>query len=315
MVKALKRVLTSPKDIELALKPFYSKFFDVFLSSVRYNTENTGRQTSVVSRQSEDGERQSSDVSRPSEDGCQREYSSCPKIDWEDVLAQLNRSSVGHLFLASSIMGAKWLLNRLIVHNFAEKFSIVFCEPGELSANAVVLAPDFHKIPFRHYNRIYVLEGEELLCPYWFFEDQYAARICVLRMDDAVSMIKEWCLEHLKIDREFLAHFYKWLKLKKNGRLIWKDMHDLIEDYNKSSEACSNEFQISVAMEVFSELGFIIVNVEHRCVKIEFVPNPPKRSLYESKIYFFYTSFMRRFDLTTNGGNLNGFETDDTNNP
>ena len=301
MVKALKRVLTGASGIELALKPFFFKYFDVFLSEVRYNTEDTGHKAS--------------DVRRQSEDGCQREYSSCPKIDWEDVLAQLNRPSVGHLFLANSIMGAKWILKRMITHNLTNDVSISFCEPSDLSANAVVLAPDFGKLPFRHYNRIYVLEGEEQLCPDRFFEDECNSRIVIVNMHDDAPIFKGCHLEHLKIERELLTHFYKWLKLKNNGRLIWKDMSDLMEDYNKSSGLSSNGFQISMAMEMFRELGFIIVNFQHRCVKIECVPNPPKRSLEESKLYLGYTSYMRRLDMAINGGNSNGFEADDTNNP
>ena len=286
MVKTLKRVLTSVNDIEMALKPFYFKFFDVFLSDVRYN-EVVRRQTSDVRT----------------------------KIDWEDVLVRLSSSPVGNLVLANSKTCAKWILERLIANNLADRFSIGYCEPHDLSANAVVMAPDYNKIPFRHYNRIFLLEDEEILCPERFFEAGYVSRICLVRSNETASRIKECYIEHLKIDREFLAHFYKWLKQKKNGRLIWKDMSDLIEDYNKSSGLSSNGFQVSMATEIFSELGFININIEHRCVKIECVHNPPKRSLKESKIYLEYISFIRRLDNTANGGNLNGFETDDSHNP
>lgn len=298
MVKTLKRVLADQNDIELTLKPFLFKFFDVFLSDVRYNYRD---------QRSEAG-------GRITKAGGLREDSGSLMIDLNDALGQLRNSTVGHLFLASSRMGAKWLLERMIAHNLADEFSAGFGEPDDLSGNAVVMAPDCNKIPFRHYNRIYVLEGEEGLYPKRFFEAEYALRIYVIRTIDEASKIKESYLEHLKIDREFLTHFYKWLKLKKNGRLIFKDMSDLMEDYNKSSGLGSNGFQVSMAIEIFSELGFIILNAEHRCLKIECVQNPPKRSLNESKIYIGYKSFMRRFDNTTNGGNLNGFETENTHN-
>lgn len=315
MIKSLKRVLTGASGIELALKPFYFKYFDVFLSEVRYNEVVSRQSTGGRNQMSEVGEHQSSDVGRLLEDGCQREDAGCPKIDWEDVLTQLNRSSVGHLFLANSQSGARWLLKRMIEHNLTDGVSIGFCEPSDLSSNAVVLAPDFDKIPFRHYNKIYVLEEEEILCPERFFEAECNSRISFLRTHDVAPAFKESFIEHLKIDREFLTHFYKWLKLKNNGRLIWKDMSDLMEDYNKSTGLYLNGFQISMASEMFGELGFIIVNTQHRCVKIECVPNPPRRSLTESKLYLRYTSFMRRLDIAMNGGNLNGFEADDTHNP
>jgi single-stranded-DNA-specific exonuclease len=313
MVKTLKRVLADQNDIELTLKPFLFKFFDVFLSDVRYN-EDVSRQSSVVSRQSSGGSPDVKNRAQSIDGRCQRVDAGIPKINWEDALVGIDRSAIGHLFLASSKMGAKWLLERMIAHNLADEFSAGFGEPDDLSGNAVVIAPDCNKIPFRHYNRIYVLEGEEGLYPKRFFEAEYALRIYAIRTIDEASKIKESYLEHLKIDRVFLTHFYKWLKLKKNGRLIFKDMSDLMEDYNKSSGLGSNGFQVSMAAEIFSELGFIILNAEHRCVKIECVQNPPKRSLNESKIYIGYKSFMRRFDNTTNGGNLNGFETENTHN-
>jgi len=307
MVKAIKQVLTGANGIELALKPFYFKFFDVFLAEVRYNT--------VVNSQLPDVGNQLSEIRQLMSEVGEQNVDVRTKMDWEDVLAQLSSSSVGHLFLVSSIMGAKWLLKRMITHNLTNDISIGFCELSDLSVNAVVLAPNFEKIPFRHYNRIYVLEGEELLCPDRFFEAEFNSRIVLVNMQDKVPKFKEFHLEHLKIEREFLTHFYKWLKLKKNGRFFWKDMSDLMEDYNKSSGFSLNGFQISMATEIFSELGFININIEHRCVKIECVPNPPKRSLKESKLYLRYTIYMRRLDTAMNGGNLNGFETDDTNNP
>jgi len=307
MVKALKQVLTGADGIEQALKPFYFKFFDVFLAEVRYNT--------VVSSHLSDGRNQLSEIRQKMSEVGEKSADVRTMMDWEDVLAHLSSSSVGHLFLTSSIMGAKWLLRRMIAYNLTNDVSIGFCEPSDLSANAVVMAPDFKKIFFRHYNRIFVLEGEEILCPERFFESDYPAGIYVLKTDEAAFTIKDCYLEHLKIEREFLTHFYKWLKLKKNGKLFWKDMYDLMEDYNKSSGLSLNGFQISMAMEIFSELGFININIEHKCVKIEFVPNPPKRSLMESKLYLRYTIYMRRLDTVMNGGNLNGFEADDTNNP
>jgi len=304
MVKALKRVLISPNDIELTLRPFNIKYFDVFLSEVRYNT--------VVSRQLSDVRNQLADIRQQMPEVGEQSAAVRTKMDWEDVLQQLNRPSVGHLFLASSIMGAKWLLKCIITHNLTDNLSIGFCEPSELSANAVILAPDFDKIPFRHYNRIYVLEGEEFLYSDRFFEAEHDLQVFLLRTYEDAIKFKKSHFENLKIDREFLVHFYKWLKLKKNGRLIWKDMSDLMEDYNKSSEFSSNEFQISMATEIFSELGFIIVNCEHRCMKIECVPNPTKRNLKESKTYLGYIIIMRRLDMVMNGGNFNGFETVDT---
>jgi len=336
MVKALKRDIISHKDIDTVLKPFYFKFADVFLSNIgdaSFRMSDVGCQasgeedrekeavrydgscielTDFEHQRKNDISRQTSDIRHRDQSDLHTESMRYTKLDLDEVLSQIRDSSVGHMFIINSIMGAKWLFGRLIEHSLMGGFSVRFCTTCDLSENTVVLAPDFGNIPFGHYNRIFVLEGEEFFCPDRLFKEKYAPHLYVVKTNQDASTNRKSHIENLKINREFLAHFYKWLKYKKNGRLIWKDMVDLVEDYAKSSDVYPNGFQVSVAAEIFSELGFISKNIEHRCLRIECLPNPHKRSLSASKTYNCYKKFMNRFDLTINGGNTNGFETDDT---
>jgi len=248
------------------LKPFYFKFFDAFFASFMYN-KKWEKDKWIISGKN--------------------------AISYDEIIYRFKDSRLGHLFMINTYNCAEKLLIRLaeegMISDIAISYGTVNIDKG-IGINSCVIAPCFHRIPYSHYKRIYVLENELDFLNGYRLDDWCGNKL--FRVIDGQGGDSSECLAAYRVSRTDFVNLYRWLKSLSPGRTLWQNWEELLLDYNKAMQDKINGFQLRLVLAVFEELGFIRISSGYRFVKIECEKQPVHRDLNESNLYCYYKSWM-----------------------
>ena len=271
-IKSMKVALTEGKDIDSFLESFYFKFFDAFSEGIMYNKTDA-------------------DVKN-----CMFGPAIFKPINYEQAVDYFNKAQLGNLVLANTPEGGRWALNLVLDPGSSWSVFEYGCFPDMryMGLNAILLAPCLEKVPYKHYDRIFLLDQEVPL---------YSHLPVLERFKEKVSVITGWTdddnlfnhtLGRLKLDRQHFVVLYKWLHFRRARQNIWPDMSGMLHEYVQSTGQDVNMFQLRLMLGVFDELEFIKVNVQPAYIVIECNPNPRNRELTESRLYQCYQMWMNK---------------------
>ena len=148
--------------------------------------------------------------------------------------------------------------------------------PGQ---SALIAGPDPSRIPVRGIGEIWLLEAEKPIWS-WLLPREWLdkVRVCRCGPDLRAAVAAE-----TGIDREVLTRVYKYLRGRLRGR--WAGYGRLLDDINSPGEDDINPLQLLLALGVFAELGLIRHEKSKQGVRVDTVPDPPRRELLESNAY------------------------------
>jgi len=189
---------------------------------------------------------------------------------------------MGSLWLSYTLAGAAHWLDFLTDKGLIGQ---VLWGLGSLPKNAVpgqsalVTGPDPSRIPLQGIGRIWLLEAEMPIWS-WLLPREWLDRVRVYR--GGPELMASVAAE-TGIDRETLGMVYRYLHSRRRGR--WAGYDRLLCDINGAGNTAVNPLQLLLALGVFAELGLIRYEKGKEGIRIDTVPDPPKRELHESNAY------------------------------
>ncbi len=270
-VKSMQAVLNDCDDVEAFLEPFYFKFFDAFLQEIMYNNDciNSKRLNKA-------------------------EWPAFQQMDCKEAIGCFKASKVGNLILASTLEGARWALNLVVEEKmphvaFAYGY---FHEMWETGMNGIIIAPVLDRVLFRHYRRIFLLEGELPLCPRLHLVEGLRERVQIVKGWNSRGLLLRDVIKRLDVERAHFVALYKWLRFRRPGQNIWPGLSRMVWQFNETTGQDVNEFQLRLMLGVFKELDFVRIDSQQACIKVECVQNPRSRELTESLLYQKYRAWI-----------------------
>lgn len=270
-VKSMQAVLNDEDDVEAFLEPFYFKFFDAFLQEIMYNSDCiNGKQLSKA------------------------EWPTFQQMSCDEAIACFKASKVGNLILASTLEGARWALNLIVeerIPHMAFAYGY-FHEMWETGMNGILIAPVLDRVLFRHYRKIFLLEDELPLYPRLYLVEGLRERVHVIKGWNSHGILLKDVLKRLDVERAHFVALYKWLRSRRPGQNIWPGVSRMARQFREATGQDINEFQLRLMLGVFKELGFIRIDGQQTCIKVECIQNPRSRELAESVLYQKYMAWI-----------------------
>jgi len=263
-VKSFQAVLNDCSDVKAFLEPFYFKFFDAFLHEIMYNNDCiNGKQLNEA------------------------EWPAFQQMDCKEALDCFKASQVGNLILASTLEGARWALNLVVEEEmphtaFAYGY---FHEMWEMGMNGILIAPVLDRVLFRHYRKIFLLEGELPLYRRLHLAEGLKGRVQVIKGWNGHGLLLKDVIKRLDVERAHFVVLYKWLRSLRPGQTIWPGLSRMMEQFIQATGLDINEFQLRLMLSVFKELDFVKMDSQQACIRVECVQNPRSRELTESLLY------------------------------
>lgn len=270
-VKSMQAVLNDRNDVEAFLEPFYFKFFDAFLQEIMYNNDCiNGKQLSKA------------------------EWPAFQQVGCEEAVRCFKTSKVGSLILANTLEGARWALSLMVEGEMSHTAFAYgyFHEMWETGMNGILLAPVIDRVFFRHYRRIFLLEGELPLYPRLHLMEGLRERVYVIKGWNSQEVLLKDVIERLDVERPHFVALYKWLHSRRQGQNLWPGVSKMVWQFNRATGQDINEFQLRLMLGVFKELDFVRIDSQQSYVKVECVQNPRSRELTESVLYQKYRAWI-----------------------
>jgi len=198
------------------------------------------------------------------------------------------------LILASTLEGARWALNLIVeerIPHMAFAYGY-FHEMWETGMNGILIAPVLDRVLFRHYRKIFLLEDELPLYPRLYLVEGLRERVRVIKGWNSHGILLKDVLKRLDVERALFVALYKWLRSRRPGQNIWPGVSRMARQFREATGQDINEFQLRLMLGVFKELGFIRIDGQQTCIKVECIQNPRNRELAESVLYQKYMAWI-----------------------
>jgi single-stranded-DNA-specific exonuclease len=271
-VKSMKAALTDHKDIDGFLEPFYLKFFDAFFEGIMYNKTDA--------------------------DVCSYMMDTAvfKTINCEDAVSYFEEVRLGNLILTNTPEGGRWALARVLEREppwSAFEYGY-FQNTRSMGLNAILLAPCLGKVPYNHYERIYLLDQEIPLYSNLPLLEKYKEKVYIINGWTDDDKLFDRASDRLKLSRHDFVVLYRWLYSRRGRQNIWPDTSTMLHNYKQAAAQDINMFQLRLMLGVFHELEFIKVSVQPAYISVECNLNPRNRELMESKLYQCYMAWMEK---------------------
>jgi hypothetical protein len=263
-IQGLKRRYDAPEDLDRLLRDHDFKIFAVFLSEFMYNksvaAENAGHL------------------------GFGRNTA-----DLSAVYHTLKHTAGGHLILLHTEAAVRRFLSPLMGQDLLTRIPLQYHQPAPedgVGRNCILLAPDPGRFPLNGYHTLWAAE-EEL--PYTLssgLPPAFAARLQPIHIP---GLAGDWRMawSGMSLPRELLEGVYRNIRSLGAAPQEWPSAAALLARCRQRGISASG-FQLLLALEIFSELGFIRF---HRCedaLILHNVPNPVNRSLEDSALHRYH---------------------------
>ncbi|HHY82324.1 MAG TPA: single-stranded-DNA-specific exonuclease RecJ [Clostridiales bacterium] len=285
-IHSMKRVYEGPRDLEELLGCFHSKFFDVFFHYFMYNYNDVLLDDSKTCDSSaNDGQ-------------CSIET---VLISLDEALDCLGSSMIGTAVFVNTFEAAAGLLLELLDRNLLDKFPVHYHQPNPangLGRSTVILIPDLSVYKDNLYHTVLTPVFEEGFSPAGkkFIKCLNGKRYC-FKLNNNMEL-KNILSSSFTMNRDLLGVIYKWLRKIVPGRNIWTDNRQLLQHCRDSSGTPINGFQLSLALEVFKELGFINMESGNQYIKILCNKNPVSRQLDESRLINYHRRWLAQYGIS-----------------